>query len=101
MEHEPSGLLGDSYRSGDFVAGNSITATRNHPHGEEPAFEGDGRVFHDRANFDGELALSVTGLALPYAAQRHVGHVGTPTGGAEYAVRPSTAYDITDAVVLV
>ena len=100
VKHEPRRLLSNLYVSRDLVATDTVLAVSDHPHRHEPLVQRNGRVLHDGANFDGELALGMMRTALPQAAIRIEFHLVRParrTG--DLAIGPAPEGEIVNAVI--
>jgi len=99
LEHEPCGFLADAGGATNLVATDAVLTIRNHPHRKQPLIERDRGVFKDGADLDGELSLRVTGLALPHAARRNKGNIGTPAGRTYNTIRPTPRRKVVQTVV--
>ena len=100
MEHEPSGLLSDAECAMDLPRASSILAVCQHPHGSEPLVKADGRVLENGSDFDRELALCVSSLALPHAARWHKGNFMRSACRAHNTIfAPATIREVINAVV--
>ena len=99
MQHEPCGLLSDLERPMNLPRRDAVLAVGNQPHSGQPFAERNRAVLKDRADFDGELAFGMTGLALPHAALCHIRHVRSSTSRARHSIRPSALYEVSDAIV--
>ena len=67
MQHEPCGLLSYFHVTRNLVTADSVLAVSEQPSSGEPLVQADGRIFHDGANLDGELALRMMAGASPSA----------------------------------
>ena len=100
LKHEPRGFLRDAQIAVNLPGGNTIAAIRNEPHNRHPLFQADGRVFHDRADLDGELASWVPCAALPAVLLCEESGTLAPAGRANhYAIGPTLRGEVIDAVL--
>src|ERR1700722_9790304 len=67
VQHEPSGLLGDTQVAGDLTSTNTIAAVGYQPHSSEPLIQTDRRLIENGAYLDGELLAALSGATLPNA----------------------------------
>jgi hypothetical protein len=83
----------------DFVRANAVLATGNHPDRNEPLIQAERRVFKDRSDLSGKLALGVCALALPFALLRKKRNVITSTSRTNDAIRPAASDQIRKAII--
>ncbi len=99
VKHEPCGLLSNIQSAGNLVAADPILAVSKHPRCRKPLVQTDRAVLVDRADLDGELALSMMAAALPYAALWIEAYLLRAASWAGHATRPATHSKVVNAVV--
>ena len=67
MQHEPSGLLGDTETTMDFITADAVFAGDDNPRGREPLFERDRRVLKNGPGLEREAGHRVASIAFPHA----------------------------------
>src|SRR5579872_3950156 len=91
MQHEPSRLLSNFHIACNLVTADAILAVSDHPHRHEPLVERNGGIFHDGADFDGELAFGVmfgASPSAPFLAKFH--SLAAARRANDFAIRPAT-----------
>ena len=101
VQHEPSGLLGDSEIAGQLVTRNAVLAVSEHPHRGEPLAELDRGALDDRSNLHAEDLPAVA--ALPRFARREpvVLRNRSTLGASLFALGPTKLRDVLDRLVFV
>jgi hypothetical protein len=89
MEHEPSGLLGDSDCPVNLIGANAVLGISNHPDGSEPLVKSNGAIFDDGSHLDRELPFGVLLLALPNSASGDEPNIYTSASRARYTIGPA------------
>jgi hypothetical protein len=89
MEHEPSGLLGDSDCPVNLIRANAVFGIRNHPDSSEPLVKSDGAIFEDGSHLDGKLPLFMLRLAFPKAASGDESDIYASASRARYTIGPA------------
>jgi hypothetical protein len=100
VQHEPCRLLGNLHVPSNLVGRKAVLAVSDHPSCHHPLVEADGRILHDGADFDGELAHGMMDAALPDAALGiELYFVGAASGAGNGTVRPASERKVVDAVI--
>lgn len=89
VKHEPCGRLSDAERTTDFIAANAVLAVDDLPHSDHPLVQSERAILEDRTDFDGELALGMSVLALPQSARGQKANDFTSAGRALNAIGPA------------
>jgi hypothetical protein len=58
VKHEPRRVLADAQSPAKFVATDTVLAVRQHPESDHPFIKSKWGIFHDGADFDGELLFA-------------------------------------------
>ena len=101
MEHEPCRLLGDADIPGQFIAGDTVFAVCQQPHGRQPLIETDGGILEDGSHFDAVLFATVPALEPLLGLQKMLAFGYRAAYGADRTVGPARRGDDFDADVLV
>ena len=99
LQHEPSGLLGNSHVEHDFVTANAVLAIGDQPYGHHPLVKAQRGVLKDSSDLHGELPLRVLSGALPNLAISDVPGILPATSRAYHdAIRPTANHQVIQAV---
>jgi hypothetical protein len=82
MQHEPCGILPDAECLPEFVATDAILAIAEHPERNHPLVQANRRIFHDGADFDGELLFALIAEPNPASLDERV--LGLPASWTGY-----------------
>jgi hypothetical protein len=100
VQQEPSRLLCDTQSAVNLVRANAVLAVGQHPHCRHPLIQTDRAIFHNRADFEGELLFAT--LAVPHFASLDKGVlVGSTTRASHFASSPAQVLRVVEATVCV
>lgn len=100
VHKEPCGLLSYAKRAMNFIRAYPVLRRADHPDSGHPLVEADGRIFHERAQFDRKHLLALFVLALPRPARRYErDSIALTTRTGDLAVWPSKANHKVERVI--